>query len=100
MASASTAKLHAALQSVAKATASLEQAAAKAGQQQHQKWVELETTISATAADNDFLKSDNVRLSNQLQSLQQEYLSLQEAASTTVERLDASVKHIDRMLEH
>jgi cell division protein ZapA len=45
--------------------------------------------------ENQFLKADNVRLSNQLQQLQCDYLALQEEAGNAVGRLDATVKQLD-----
>lgn len=61
---------------------------------------QLETSISNLQGENDFLKEDNLRLSNQLQQLQQDYMELQQMAQHTVGRLDASVKQLDLMLEH
>lgn len=61
---------------------------------------QLETSLSHVQSENEFLKEDNLRLSNQLQQLQQDYMELQKIAQHTVGRLDASVKQLDLMLEH
>lgn len=61
---------------------------------------QLETTITGLQGENDFLKEDNLRLSNQLQQLQRDYLELQQTAELAVGRLDASVKQLDLILEH
>lgn len=61
---------------------------------------ELASNIAALTEENAFLKEDNIRLSNQLQALQQEYISLQEAAGQTLNRLDGSIKQLDMLLEH
>lgn len=60
----------------------------------------LEAELAEVQAESHFLKEDNTRLANQLQDLQQEYLDLQATASTTLGRLDKSVKQLDLMLEH
>ncbi len=60
---------------------------------------ELETALADANSQNTFLKEDNLRLSNQLQALQQEFLNLQKAAGKTAGRLDASVKQLDLILE-
>jgi hypothetical protein len=69
-----------------------------------QSWQEhssgLEAALTEAQSENAFLKEDNLRLSNQLQRLQQEFLGLQKAAGKTVGKLDASVKQLDMMLEH
>ena len=61
---------------------------------------QLETTISNLQGENDFLKEDNLRLSNQLQQLQRDYIELQQMAEHTVGRLDGAVKQLDLVLEH
>lgn len=62
---------------------------------------QLETVIAGLQGEGDFLKEDNLRLSNQLQQLQQDYIELQRMAEHTVGRLDASVKQLDLLLvEH
>jgi hypothetical protein len=68
-----------------------------------QSWQEhssqLEAALAEANSENTFLKEDNLRLSNQLQRLQQEFLGLQKAAGKTVGTLDASVKQLDLILE-
>lgn len=66
--------------------------------QQHH--AQLETTLAAAHAEAEHLREDNLRLSNQLANLQQEYLTLQNIAGQTVGRLDATVKQLDLILEH
>lgn len=99
------------MDSVAKAFARLELAVAATGrakaaqaEQINAGWQEqqaqLEATFAEASSENSFLKEDNLRLSNQLQALQRDYLSLQEAAGTALHRLDASVKQLDVLLEH
>lgn len=60
----------------------------------------LETSLTQAASENEFLKADNLRLSNQLQQLQQDYLELQRTAGDIVGRLDSSVNQLDSILEH
>ncbi|MFM9891134.1 MAG: hypothetical protein ACKVOE_10955 [Rickettsiales bacterium] len=60
----------------------------------------LESQLAELNSENEFLKEDNLRLSNQLQNLQQEYLELQSAAGHAVHRLDGAVKQLDLILEH
>jgi hypothetical protein len=60
----------------------------------------LELALTEAASENQFLKEDNLRLSNQLQALQQDYLALQKAAGSALNRLDDSVRQIDLLLEH
>lgn len=60
----------------------------------------LEANIANLEGENEFLKQDNLRLSNQLQQLQRDYLALQEEAGKAVGRLDATVKQLDLILEH
>lgn len=60
----------------------------------------LETQLADAQGENEFLKADNLRLSNQLQQLQRDYLALQEEAGHAVGRLDATVKQLDLILEH
>ncbi len=61
---------------------------------------ELEASLAEVAAENTFLKEDNLRLSNQLQDLQKDFLALQQAAGSALDRLDLSVKQLDILLEH
>lgn len=61
---------------------------------------QLEATQAEATAENAFLREDNLRLSNQLQQLQQEHLELQQAAGSALTRLDRSVKQLDMLLEH
>lgn len=62
---------------------------------------QLETLMAGLQGENEFLKDDNLRLSNQLQQLQRDYIELQHMAEQTVGRLDASVKQLDLLLvEH
>ena len=60
----------------------------------------LESALDEAAAENDFLRQDNTRLSNQLHSLQQEYLELQSTTGHVVARLDNTVRQLDLILEH
>lgn len=60
----------------------------------------LETSITGLQSENEFLKQDNLRLSNQLQQLQHDYLELQKTAEHAVGRLDGAVKQLDLILEH
>ena len=57
------------------------------------QWQEIQS-------ENTFLKEDNLRLSNQLQQLQRDYLALQESAGSALARLDGSIKQLDLLLEH
>jgi hypothetical protein len=61
---------------------------------------ELESALSAMKSENDYLLEENSRMANQLQLLQQDYVSLQEEAENAVVRLDATVKQLDLVLEH
>lgn len=104
MASASQAKLEAAIGSVITAYERLETAALSASLKsdgvQADQIAQYEAVLTEAVSENTFLKEDNLRLSNQLQALQEEYLDLQKAATGAVSRLDASVKQIDLLLEH
>jgi chromosome segregation ATPase len=60
----------------------------------------LETQVAELQSQNDFLKEDNLRLANQLQQLQRDYLELQSTAGHAVHRLDGAVKQLDLILEH
>ena len=66
--------------------------------QQHAS--QLEAALADATSENEFLREDNLRLSNQLQRLQRDFLELQEAAGHAAMRLDASVKQLDLILEH
>jgi hypothetical protein len=61
---------------------------------------QLENDIAQLTAQNDFLKEDNLRLSNQLQHLQQDFLELQRSAGDVIGSLDRSVRQLDLILEH
>jgi len=61
---------------------------------------QLEAAMAQVQSENDFLKQDNLRLSNQLQQLQRDYLDLQQAAGSALARLDGTVKQLDLLLEH
>lgn len=61
---------------------------------------QLETSLTQAASENEFLKQDNLRLSNQLQQLQRDYLELQKTAGEVVGRLDSTVAQLDLILEH
>lgn len=100
MVSASSHKLQAALSTIAQAMQHLERASALRAERETMLRAEFETTLSATHAEQDRLVRDNQRLSNELQQVQLDFLQLQEAAAATVARLDNSVEHIDRILEH
>ena len=118
MASASEQSLATAIEAVEKAFAQLDVAAEFAVYERAQSAVnresaqaeithswqahtaELESALANTQSENAFLKADNMRLANQLQVLQKEYLALQKTAGETVGRLDATVKQLDLILEH
>lgn len=61
---------------------------------------QLENALNQAESENDFLKQDNLRLSNQLQQLQRDYLELQTTAGTVATRLDSTVRQLDLILEH
>lgn len=61
---------------------------------------QLETSLTQATSENEFLKQDNLRLSNQLQQLQRDYLELQKTAGEVVGRLDSTVAQLDLLLEH
>jgi chromosome segregation ATPase len=61
---------------------------------------QLETSLTQATSENEFLKQDNLRLSNQLQQLQKDYLELQATAGTVASRLDSTVRQLDLILEH
>ncbi|MEJ0009751.1 MAG: hypothetical protein WDN72_04045 [Alphaproteobacteria bacterium] len=111
MASTSNPRLHAAFAAVELACESLETATSRLAAQRSGAEAEvtaswqahsekLEASVADLTSENDFLKEDNLRLSNQLARLQKDYLALQEAASGTLLALDESVKQIDLILEH
>ena len=60
----------------------------------------LEAQLSEISSENEFLKQDNLRLANQLQRLQKDYLELQKMTGDAVHRLDSSVRQLDLILEH
>jgi chromosome segregation ATPase len=66
--------------------------------QQHCATVESER--DTLAEENHFLKEDNLRLSNQLQALQDEYLALQQTAGHVIQRLDGAISQLDLLKEH
>lgn len=74
------------------------QAEISAGWQDHT--AQLEATIADVESQNAFLKEDNLRLSNQLQQLQRDYLALQATAGSALGRLDGTIKQLDLLLEH
>lgn len=74
------------------------QAEISASWQEHT--VQLEAAMADLESQNTFLKEDNLRLSNQLQQLQRDYLELQQAAGSALTRLDGTVKQLDLLLEH
>ena len=61
---------------------------------------ELETALTQATAENEFLKTDNLRLSNMLQKLQADYIELQSTAGDVVTRLDSTINQLDFLLEH
>ncbi len=61
---------------------------------------QLETALAQATSENEFLKQDNLRLSNQLQQLQRDYLDLQKTAGEVMGRLDTTVAQLDLILEH
>ena len=69
-----------------------------------QSWQEhsaqLEAALTESTSENEFLRQDNLRLSNLLQQLQQDYLELQSTTGQVVTRLDSTVRQLDMMLEH
>jgi|GEM_PF-2222633 len=74
------------------------QAELSANWQQHS--AELEAALAELQSENQFLKEDNLRLSNQLQQLQRDYLQLQESAGNALLRVDGTIKQLDLLLEH
>lgn len=117
MASASETSLQTAVKAVENALAQLDAAAEIAIQARTQNaaereaaqveisksWQEhsaqLEATLAEAQSENSFLKEDNLRMANQLQALQRDYLELQKTAGKTVGRLDAAVRQLDLVLE-
>jgi len=81
-------------------TASRENAQAELSANWQQHSAELEATVAELQSENQFLKEDNLRLSNQLQQLQRDYLELQESAGNALLRIDGTVKQLDLLLEH
>jgi chromosome segregation ATPase len=69
-----------------------------------QSWQEhsgqLEAALAEATSENEFLRQDNLRLSNQLQQLQKDYLELQTNTGHVVTRLDNTVRQLDLILEH
>ena len=65
-----------------------------------QELAEKDATLAEIQSENTFLKEDNLRLSNQLQKLQRDYLALQETAGSALGRLDGTIKQLDLLLEH
>ena len=61
---------------------------------------QLEAGMAALQSENEFLKTDNLRLSNQLQELQRDYLALQNSAGSALTRLEGSIRQLDMLLEH
>lgn len=76
------------------------QSAAKGEAAQAEISASWEANLAELQSENNFLKEDNLRLSNQLQQLQRDYLELQKAAGSTLARLDGTVKQLDLLLEH
>ena len=74
------------------------QAEITAGWQEHS--AQQDAAMATLQSENDFLKQDNLRLSNQLQQLQRDYLELQQLAGSALGRLDGAVKQLDLLLEH
>ena len=65
-----------------------------------QELAEKDASLAEIQSENTFLKEDNLRLSNQLQQLQRDYLTLQETAGSALGRLDGTIKQLDLLLEH
>lgn len=65
-----------------------------------QQLAEKDASLAEIQSENTFLKEDNLRLSNQLQQLQRDYLALQETAGNALGRLDGTIKQLDLLLEH
>jgi predicted nucleic acid-binding Zn-ribbon protein len=61
---------------------------------------QIEAALAGVTSENEFLKEDNLRLANQLQQLQRDYLDLQKATEHAVGRLDNTVQQLDMILEH
>ncbi len=61
---------------------------------------QLEMRLTQSESENSFLKEDNLRLSNQLQALQREFLELQRSTGDVIGSLDRSVRQLDLILEH
>lgn len=77
-----------------------ETAQAEITQSWQQHTANIETALANAQGENEFLKADNLRLSNQLQQLQKDYLALQKTAGDTVGRLDGAIKQLDLLMEH
>lgn len=61
---------------------------------------EIEAALAKVTSENAFLKDDNLRLSNQLQTLQKEFVELQRSTGDVLGTLDRSVRQLDMILEH
>jgi chromosome segregation ATPase len=59
---------------------------------------QLQAALAESRSEMDFLKDDNTRLANQLHSVQQQYLALQNVAGHAVGKLDQSIKQLDLVL--
>ncbi len=60
----------------------------------------LEAEIAQLTSENAFLKDDNLRLANQLQTLQKEFIELQRSTGDVIGTLDRSVRQLDLILKH
>lgn len=55
----------------------------------------LEDTVASLKDDNQRLQDENVRLSNQLQTLQKDYLHLQQVADKVADRMEKQAVQLD-----
>jgi len=55
----------------------------------------LEDTVTSLKEDNQRLHDDNIRLSNQLQTLQKDYLNLQQVADKVADRMEKQAVQLD-----
>ncbi len=98
--SSAAAQLQAAFSALEQSLHRLDQAAHARYERAQQHAASAEGSLEALAEENRFLKDDNLRLTNQLQGLQAEYVALKETASLTLGRMDATITQLDMLLEH
>jgi len=59
---------------------------------------DLQASLAEATSEMDFLRDDNMRLANQLNQVQQQYVALQKVAGAAVKKLDTSVQQLDLVL--